>query len=282
MLEALAPGVAGEVLVAGAEAAEILLQASENDDGGDIFLFIAALLVGSFLLGGFLVVNAVRMYRKEQLVRNTPLSSARSVAMGRANVQGTATAVDEPCTQPFADDDCLYARWEIKEVSTRSEDTKTWSTVAEGAYGTQFYLADDTGQVLVEDPGDADVMVDGEYESETEVSHGTKPPETVSGFCAEQDVPSAEDDRKYEQVVVPPETELMVFGGASRLAEEGYDSVDDVVVGRDEMTGRFMVTDEGEQEFVTSTRRRVAEVLVGLVLMAIPLYVVLTFFSLLL
>lgn len=285
MLEGLVLGAAAEGVVAGPEVAEVVLQASENDDGGDVVLFVAALIVGSFLLGAFLVVNAVRMYRKEQLVRNTPLSNAQSVAMGRANVQGTATAAEQPRAQPFADGDCLYARWEIKEVSTRNEDTKTWSTVAEGSYGTRFYLRDDTGQILVDDPADADVMVSDEYESETEVGHGSDAPDPITAFCADHDVPQVEDDRKYEQVIVPPETELMVFGGASRLGEgeeKKYDSAHDVIVGRDEMTDRFMLTDQRENEFVTSVRRRATEALVGLVLMAVPLYVTLKFFSLLL
>jgi len=278
--------VAGVLLGGGtelvvAEAIDVVLQASENDDGGDIVLFVAALLAGSFLLGGFLVVNAVRMYRKEQLVRNTPLSNARSVAMGRANVQGVATPVGEPLERPFTDGECLYARWEIKEVSTRSEDTKTWSTVAEGSYGTRFYLRDDTGQILVEDPADADVMVGDEYESETEVNQGDDPPAPIPAFCEQQDVPPPDEQRKYEQVAVPPETELMVFGAAQRFDEEGYDSANDIIVGRDEMTGRFMLSDESESEFVTSVRRRAAEVVVGLVLMAVPLYVVLKFLSLL-
>lgn len=261
-------------------ATDVVLQ---NDGGdGDVVLFIVALIVGSFLLGAYLVVNAVRMYRKEQLVRNTPLATARSIAMGRTNVQGTARAIDEPLSQPFADGDCLYARWEIKEVSTRSEDTTTWTTVEEGSYGQRFYLVDDTGQILVENPADADVMVADEYETEVEVSHGDEPPEPIRAFCADRDIQDAEDDRKYEQVVVPPETELMVFGAASRLSAEGYDIANDVVVGRDEMTGRFMLSDEREDEFVTSVRRRAMEVLVGLVLMAVPLYIVLTFFSLVL
>lgn len=260
---------------------EPVLQQDGGD--GDIFLVIAALIVGSFLLGAFLVVNAVVRYRKERLVANTPLANARSVAMGRTNIEGTATPVDEPLDQPFNDGDCLYAHWEVKEVSTRTEDTKTYSTVAEGSYGQRFYLEDETGRILVADPADADVMVADEYETETDVSDGSSPPDPIPAFCGEEEIPDPDDDRKYEQVVVPPGTDLMIFGAASRLQDgERYDGANDVVVGRDAMTDRFMLTDESEDEFVTSTRRRAAEVVVGLVLMAVPMYLVLQFFSLVL
>jgi len=261
------------------------LQTVLQQDGGDgdVFLVVAALIVGSFLFGAYLVVNAVVRYRKERLVENTPLAKARSVAMGRTNIEGTATPVDEPLARPCTDGECLDARWEVKQVSTRTEDTTTYSTVAEGSYGQRFYLEDETGQILVEDPADADVMIADEYETEIDVSGGSSPPDPIPAVCADQEVHDADDDRKYEPAILPPDTELLVFGAASRLEDAGaYDSVHDVVVGRDPMTGRFMLTDESEDEFVTSTRRRATEVLVGLVLMAVPLYLVLQFFSLLL
>jgi len=277
-------GVVLDGLTTGVQLSAVVETILQNDDGdGNIVLFVVALIVGSVLFGADLVVNAVRMYRKEQLVRNTPLANTRSVVMGRTDVQGTARPVEEPLSPPFTDGECLYAGWVVKEVRTRSEETKTWKTVAEGSYGQRFYLEDDTGQVVVENPRDSDVIVSDQFETEIEVNQDEEPPRSIPDFCEKADIPAPEEQRKYEQVIVPPETDVMIFGGAARLQDrEQYDSVDDILVSRDRMTKRFMLTDEAESEFVTSVRRRAIEVVAGLVLMAVPLYLVLKFFSLLL
>jgi len=88
-----------------------------------------------------------------------------------------------------------------------------------------------------------------------------------------------DDRRRYTQEVVPPGTEVYIYGNAiDRGGESGLETDDQgLVVGHDDTTGRFIVSDMGE-EGLTTTLGRTAPlmILLGIALLTFGFYLALS------
>lgn len=113
-----------------------------------VSVFFAA--IGGFfaLLGLAMLFAKISTFREWFRVRGTPTSTARGAAVGQVDVEGTVSAAGDPPVSPLTRTDCAYACWEVSE---RSGDS--WSPVETGDRAGRLLLEDETGAVLVADPG---------------------------------------------------------------------------------------------------------------------------------
>lgn len=213
------------------------LPTAPQAEGGDV---IAALFF--FGVGLFLIYKGFDEYRTGRLVRDTATEKVRSAAVGRTELKGTAEPDDEVFERPFTDGECLYAHYSIREEredpshdsDDHGSDTE-WVTVDSGTWVTDFYLADDTGEVLVEPEADAKFEVSEEYTTTYRVhEHESEPPE-VREFLAETASadPTSHHEREYTEEVIPPDESTYVLGGAEPREDGSGDNEDRLVIRRD-------------------------------------------------
>jgi len=244
-----------------------------ESDTDDVLTALVLLTLG-FLYGLKRIYDGTDRYRKYALIRDTPTERVQSIALGRTELEGTAQPVDEPLDAPFTDQQCLYASWEIQGY-TRSGKNKTWSTLDTGTYGVPFYLAGETGKVLVDDPSDATATLSDSCRAVETVGSRTDPGESIASFCDRQGLsPTPRHRRRYIQEILEPESGCYVLGSAVERDEPaGPRNQDRIVIQRDDGSGRFILSDKDEQELTSHYRKKtLLSIPLGIVLSASCLY----------
>ena len=100
----------------------------------------AALFAGPwFFFRGF------RDLRLHRLIKNTPTSRIRSMAMGLVEVKGTVIQRSS-VRAPFSNQPCAY--WEV-EIALRGSEKHGWHTVYRESSGQPFFVDDGTGIAMV-------------------------------------------------------------------------------------------------------------------------------------
>lgn len=241
------------LLFVGGVALAVLLGDVPSDD--DSFEFAAIV----YLAGCFFFVRGFAKFRRLQLIRNTPTSRVRSLAMGPVELYGTTEPIDDNVlSSPFSGEDCLMYKYKIEEYRMVGDD-RDWVTVDVGRDGVPFHLDDGTGRVVVDPEGiSLNIPRDELYSVEDDES----PPEISGGSLG---FVSASNDRRYHEYYIRPGEEVYVYGEAMRRDGE-------VVVNKRADTPMFMVSDSSEEELVEGTRNSVVlSTGGGLVLAAIGL-----------
>ena len=281
-----------------------------SSDDVELFLFLLVAFGGGLVA----IYWGWTRYRRYTLIRDTPTSRVRSMAVGRVEVQGTASPVDGPMAAPFTGEDCLYADWTVEEYRYDHEDDRhEWVTIASGDRATRFSLADDTGRVLVRaDRGEPDFDLSDEHETTVTVGGTERPPEAIRTFLAgERDtwdlrelasnplggivdaissggrIGNTSNRRRYTQTILPVEHHVYVFGSAEPrpLAESGDErpgrEEDALEIGPDGATGLFLVSDRTEDR-LTEHYSRMAPLAMagGLLVSAVALYFLLSWYLL--
>ncbi|MHB9286146.1 hypothetical protein ACKVMT_03800 [Halobacteriales archaeon Cl-PHB] len=251
--------------------------ASENE--AELFFY---LLVG-FGAGLLAIYWGWNRYERYSLIRNTPTSKVRSMAVGRTELHGTATPVDAPLGAPFSNEPCLYADWSVEEYRhDPNDDGKDWQTIAQGELATPFFLEDGTGRVLVHASEDTDFDLSDANETTVTATGRRDTPAVITEFVETARTGTGDSDwglddlaanpldtiratfegdgrighssnrRRYRQNVLPVESAVYVLGYArSRDVTEVPDRVaganeDLLVVERDTSTDLFLVSDRTE------------------------------------
>lgn len=275
--------------------------------GDDPFL----LFVGLFLGGLYAIYWGWTRYRRYRLVRDTPTAKARSVAVGRAELEGRARPADGALSAPFSEEACLYADWEIEEYRYDADDNRhEWVTIADGELTVPFYLEDDTGRILVEADRGADFDLSDDYRTEYTVGGTESPPAAIAAFIEAErgdvDLTTVLGDavgsvaevftddgrighssnrRRYTQTILPAGEPIYVFGSAqpvpvSAVPDRDAGANEDLLAVRaDGGTGLFLVSDRPE-EHLQSHYKRMAPIAIvgGLAASAIGLYFLLSWY----
>jgi hypothetical protein len=101
-----------------------------------------------FGAGLYYFYKGFKTYREYRLLLDTPEIPIRSIAMGLVEIHGKATGVP-PVSSPVTQTPCYFYKVDIEHwVSDRNGGR--WSHIASDADGPKFYLADNTGKVLVD------------------------------------------------------------------------------------------------------------------------------------
>lgn len=224
------------VLFVGGVALALVLGELPEDD--DTFEFAAIV----YLAGCFFFVRGFAKFRRLQLIRNTPTSRVRSLAMGAVELYGEVVERDDVLKSPFSGEDCVMYKYKIEEYR-RSGDDYDWVTVDAGRSGVPFLLDDGTGRVIVDPEG---ISLNIPRDELYSMDDHDEPPDLDGsvGFV------SVGNDRRYHEHYVTPGEMVYLYGEAMRRDGE-------VVVNKNPDTPMFMVSDSSEEELVEGTRNSV-------------------------
>ena len=229
-------------------------------------------IVGLFLTGiGIAGVGyGYRRRRQRAAIASVETTDALRVTPGPAEVYGTAEPTDDGSMRaPFSEGGCLLAEWKVEEWEESGKHA-SWRTEGTGTLTVPFYVADDTGQVLVR-PGGAAVELSGDWET-TEVGIDETPPGQIREFTEMDSTPGDPDealigtldwgtqvgDRRYHQRVLRPGEAVYVHGTATRVESERFGGDDfEIVAGADDGdpdSDVFLVADSTESALLARRR----------------------------
>jgi len=118
------------------------------------------------LVGAFVVFLGFLKLKRYLLVKDTPRSKIRSLAIGLVEIHGSIDSHEcKFIKAPFSKTDCVYYKYKIEEYRRHSSGsgknrrtTYRWESVASGDKGIPFLARDDTGTVYV-DPDGAETFI---------------------------------------------------------------------------------------------------------------------------
>jgi hypothetical protein len=177
-----------------------------------LFLIDLMILVGGILLFGV----GFYVYKKKQLIEDTPTSKIRSLAMGLVELFGQVIPIPERLFKsPFTEKDCVYYQFTVEEYVSSGKSSH-WETIKKGEKRILFYLKDDTGMVLV-DPTGASIEATRDFDCES--GHGRDPPESVVRFLTANNIAyegffGANKTMRYRENIIVPNQNLYIMGTA--------------------------------------------------------------------
>lgn len=266
----------------------VALQSDSSDGTLAVIVF--------FFVGLFLVYGGFTKWQQMRLVQDTPTEKIRSAAVGRTELKGTAEPIEDGGTieQPFTDGECLVATYTVKEWDDDSDDDGgSWETIASGTLLTPFAVNDGTGRMRVEPVEDATYEFEGENQTTVRVGAGNRPPDAVVDFFERQYASDdggllggllhggpdlrGSDKRRYSQSVLPPGEDVYLLGAATPADGASGSNADRLVLGPDEGSGEFIISDLVEDELVSNYRWAApGMILGGIALSAAMLYLLLS------
>lgn len=219
-----------------------------NEEAGEAF----TVLIFIYYLVGFIAYKGFVNWRKLRLIRNTPTSKIRSLAMGTVEIKGEVRKglEDLILEAPFSGDKCLFYKYEIEEFRGTGR-RKRWDTIDEGQIGVRFWVDDGTGKVIV-DPEGAELELP--YDNEIRVDSEEEETQEIREFLGRNDISGpggilADNDRRYKEYYVTPGEYVYVFGYAST---ETLENKDYPVIKEDERQEMFMISDKSEKRLKNS------------------------------
>lgn len=131
------------------------------------FLVAPIIVTDPFYLISFLAFNFLcfylgfRAFKYYHLIIGIPTSKVRSLAIGLSEVKGIVHPFTDKLVAPFSRKECVLYKYMVEEYREGGRSSH-WATVKEELKSIPFYLADETGKVLV-DPRGAVLDVDPSY-----------------------------------------------------------------------------------------------------------------------
>lgn len=244
---------------------------------------LEALMFAGLLYGGGLLAfqQGFSTYRRLQLIRNTPTSKIRSMAMGTVEVKGKAYngADDIIVKSPFSGTDCLFYRYTVEEWRS-DDDGGHWVQLDQGRDGVRFLLKDETGEVIVDPEGaELELPADNTYNAR---GFDDAPPEIQNFIERNENVNKDSNEllsvfdnrRRYKEWYVTPEEELYIFGYAAKETDKNgeYEVIKD-----HESVPMFLISDKSEKELKNQKGSKYKLMIVGGTLIA-PAGLALMFF----
>lgn len=221
-----------------------------GEDAGDTFI----LLTIGYFVAGLAAYGGFTEWRELRLIRNTPTSKIRSMAMGTVELKGTAEQGPEDMIleSPFSGEDCLFYRYQIEEYRQQGKNS-SWVTISQGKEGVRFVLDDGTGEVIV-DPDGAELEIPPE--GEIRVNSEEQETEEIREFLNQEGISGpggliGDNDRRYKEWFVSPGEEVYVFGYAST---ENDDKGEYPIIKHDDREEMFMISDRSEKELRRSKK----------------------------
>jgi E3 ubiquitin ligase len=231
------------------------------------------------LVGVALFYNSFRTLRQYRLIKDTPRSKIRSLAMGIVEIHGHVES-DEFIKSPFSKTDCVYYKYEIKEYRKHTErDSKghskikyQWDTISFGDQRINFMAVDETGKVPV-NPDGAEITVNykktfyqhtgtsGGFSSLLDSLKNWGKGDQFNIYFSEMSlIPVTSDvkigkarvgDRKYLEYYIESNDSLFVLGTAAN----DRSVQDNVIIKQGENEKTFIIADRSEKETLKNLRK---------------------------
>jgi hypothetical protein len=255
-----------------------------NDDGWpDSWWLGAGYAVIIFVAGIYLIRVGFRRWQQRKLIRDTPTENARSLSIGPSELKGKAVTEDmSPARAPFSDEECVLAKYEVKEYREDNDDDGggSWHTIDEDVLHQPFYVTDGTGYVLVEPHDEATYDLDPEDWETTYVDSSEQGPAPIQQFVQANDslsFPSdrggKDHDRKYRQNLIRLDESVYVYGTVQPRdeVEVGADNAGRLTVRKvtdDSMREpMFMISDDEEKDLINRREWALWRLPVGIIFM---------------
>lgn len=220
---------------------------------------MAEINVWTFILFGagcWLFYKGFAWQRQKKLIEDTPTSTCRGVAMGRAELYGNPVAIKK-LIAPFTKEDCVYYMYAIEEYRKQGKNSR-WVLVKSGEERVPFHLKDGTGQVLV-DPAGADIDIPHDYQKTTGMFG--KPPAPVQAFMDKNNIRiggflGMHNDWRFTEYHIEEKDKIYIMGtaGNNPAVKEGTarTSADAVMVqkGKD----WYYISDKSEKAVLSTLR----------------------------
>jgi hypothetical protein len=207
---------------------------------------VVAVVAGTFFVGLFVAYLGYSRYQTSQLIGATERAPIGSVTKGRTAISGTVHPVEESLDRPFTDGKCVRYSFSVKDlVETDDEDDvdgdREWKRVEKGSDEVPYYVEGEAGTALVaiEDGPSYTISSD----NRERLDHG----DGLAGLSNDT-IPNDVITREYRETVVPVGEDVCVLGGARRSTDAGAD----VVIGTDDESGLFMLTDGSKENLARS------------------------------
>lgn len=260
-----------------------------NDDGmPGAWLIGAANIPIALAGGGWLIWIGFKRRKQRELIEDTPTEQAESISVGPSEIKGQAVTKDrEPETAPFSQEDCVVAKYEVKQYEEDNDDDGggSWNTIEEGVRHTPFYVDDGTGAVLVRPHDEATYDLEPDDWTTTYVDSGDNGPpavqefvRTTSGIGFPSSRAGKEHDRKYRQNPIKVKENVYVYGTAQPKDDVpvGADNADRLViekVGEDGtlMEPMYMISDDKEKNLVNRRKFALWRLPVGVLFVVVGL-----------
>ena len=240
------------------------------------------------LIGGFVFFLGFYKWRKYRIIRDTPTSKIRSMAMGVVEIHGSVEA-DQLIKTPFSKTECVYYKWEIKEYrrsssSSGKSSSNKWVGVGSGEQSVPFFARDETGRALVE-PDKAEFIVAykkvfyqkgkgliGSIKVLSKLVKALKnldPNDPTSLNIDGDDLVPMESggsvrtvrvgDRKYYEYFIEPDDNLFVLGTAANDSSVP----DNVVIKRGKNEKTFIISDKSERGVLKNLKKLMMVCFIG-------------------
>ncbi len=207
------------------------------------FATVAGGLLVALLGGGFSYFMGRRHWRRRKELKGAQRARAGSLQPGAVELQGQARPATELVTSPLTGRDCVAYEFRVEEKRRRRRreqfdhdgdghrDMKReteWETVENEVRAEPFYVADGSGQAMVDAPA-ADLELERAYSIDSEeatASTTEKVLATVTGGSAGdgedlpvtdewlEDMRSANNERRYYERLILPNESVYVYGEA--------------------------------------------------------------------
>jgi hypothetical protein len=263
----------------------------QSDSGEEPIVFLVFLAVGLYL-----VYSGFQKWQQMRLIQDTPTEKIRSAAVGRTELSATAKPIDGVGTveRPFTEGEALVATYQIEEWEEDHDHDHddagrdgNWETIDSGTLSVPFEVDDGTGRMRVEPEDDATYEVSDENQTEFKVT-GSPPAEVAEFFDRHYDDDddgllggllsggpnaSSHERRRYSQEVIPPGADLYLLGGAQPVDGASGTNAERLVLGRDEGSEEFIISDMAEEELVSGYKWAApAQIVAGIALSAGMVY----------
>lgn len=202
-----------------------------------------------------LLVLSLYFWKRLNLIKNTPTSKVRSLAMGFVEVYGEVIpAKGTILKSPLTNQDCVYYKYTIEEYRKSGKNSK-WVTIKSGNKSVPFYLKDNTGIVLV-NPQGASVNVKRDY--------SLKPrgnlPASINKFLIDNNIKykgflGLKRNLRFREYKIEPGNKVFIMGTAADnpFMEEGtaMKGVEDVMIKKGKIQRFFYISDSSEKQIIT-------------------------------
>lgn len=213
---------------------------------------IKAFAIGIGIYGGGIGIFSwgFGRFKRLQLVKDTPTSKIRSMAMGTVEIKGEVAQLKDSLVTPFTGKDCIYYKYTVEEYRPDTDRNDDWELIDSGESRKPFGIEDGTGAAVVEPhKANIDIPVD----ETIKVEGSEKPPEKIKQFIQESKnikegsnewISLIDNDRRYKEWYITPGEEVYVFGYAETERQEGTE----FPVVRNGKAPMFYISDKSEQE----------------------------------
>lgn len=229
-------------------------------------LFIFGLIF--FIVGLIIFFAAFYVYKKKQLVEDTPTSKIRSLAMGLVELIGQVIPIPERLLKsPFTEKDCVYYQFTVEEY-VHSGKSSHWQTIKKGERRDLFYLKDDTGMVLV-DPTGASIEAARDFDCQSGL--GRDPPESVVRFLTANNIAyegffGSNKTMRYREHTIVPDENLYIMGTADekpfindQCANQGLPHT---IITKGAQEKMFFISDKKERDILREFDMKIAGAIV--------------------